>query len=200
MPEADVTDEELVRRYRAGDQEAATLLFGRLIPLLRPVIRQKMSPVLRLKVAESDVIQSAFASVFGRLDEFRDGGHGSFRRWLDGVVDHKLIDEMRRYQGSLKRDPRRERALDALSNHSVPRDRGESPSRAAAAREQGQRIRAAIELLAPDHRTVVLMLHERGLDLSEAGRLMDRSPDAVRKLYARAIDRLSEILGTGGAP
>jgi len=194
MTGTDDMDEDLVRRLRAGDENAGTVLFERLFPALRAGLRRRMGPVLRPKVGESDLIQSAYASVVRRLDEFRDGGPGSFRRWLAGILDHKVIDEIRRHQGRGKRERGRELALGALSEHSVPLGKGESPSRAAMAGEDRQRIRAAVELLAPDHRAVVRLVHEKGLSTSEAATVMERSPEAVRKLYSRALERLGVLL------
>jgi RNA polymerase sigma-70 factor, ECF subfamily len=194
MPEADDTDEDLVRRFRAGDEGAGTVLFERLFPVLRPGLRRKMGAVLRPKVGESDLIQSAYASVVRRLDDFRDGGPGSFRRWLAGILDHKMIDEIRRHQGRGKRERGREFGLDALSEFSVPLARGESPSRAAMAGEDRRRIRAAVDLLSPDHRTVVRLLHEKALSMDEVATAMERTPEAVRKLYARALERLGVLL------
>ena len=200
MPDHDVPDAGVVRRYEAGDQGAAAVLFGRLFPSLRPRLRRRMGAPLRRKVGESDLIQSAFASVLPRLHEFRDEGPGSFRRWVVGILDHKLIDEMRHWQGTKKRDPAVERALEGLSERSVPHARGDSPSRAAMADEGHRRIRAALELLSEEHRTVIRTLHELGLSLGEAAAVMQRSPEAVRKLHARAVGRLAEILEMEGHP
>jgi RNA polymerase sigma factor (sigma-70 family) len=155
MPESDDTDEDLVRRYRAGDEHAGTILFERLFPVLRPVIRRKIGAALRPKLGESDLIQTAYASVIRRLSEFRDGGPGSFRRWLAVILDHKMIDEIRRQTGRAKHGRAREFGLDALSEHAVPLAKGESPSRAAMRVESRRRIRAAVDLLGPDQRTVV---------------------------------------------
>ncbi len=188
------TDEDLVRRLRAGDQDAGTVLFERLFPVLRPGLRRKMGAALRPKVGESDLIQSAYASVIRRLHDFRDGGPGSFRRWLAGILDHKMIDEIRRHQGRGTRERGREFGLDALSEYSVPLARGESPSRAAMASEDRRRIRAAVDLLPPDQRTVVRLLHEKALSIDGAAIAMGRSPEAVRKLYARSLERLGDLL------
>lgn len=198
MPGPDDSDEELVRRFRAGDERAGTVLFERLFPVLRPGIRRKMGAALRQKVGESDLIQSAYASVIRRLKDFRDGGPGSFRRWLAVILDHRMIDEIRRHQGRGEHERGREFGLDALSEYSVPLARGESPSRAAAAGEDRRRIRVAVDLLGPDQRAVVQLIHDRALSMDQAATAMGRTPEAVRKLYARALERLGALLAEGG--
>src|SRR5262245_21690080 len=114
------SDEDLVRRFRAGDEEAGHVLFARLSTGLRPRARRAIGPELRRKVGESDVIQSAFVAVIGRLREFRDGGPGSFRRWLHGIVDRKGIDEARRVHGRGKQARAQEIGADALSSVPMP--------------------------------------------------------------------------------
>ena len=108
------------------------------------------------------------------------------------------MDELRRWHGSQKRDPRRERAVDGLSERSAPMALGPSPSLVAIRNEEAQRLRAALLLLAPDHRSVIALLHDRGLSLADAAIALERSPEAVRKLYARAVERLVEILALEG--
>jgi len=196
----DDTDEALVRRLRAGDESAGTILFERLFPVLRSNLRPKMGPALRPKVGASDLIQAAYAAVISRLDDFKDRGPGSFRRWVSGILDHKLIDEIRRTQGQGKSARGRELGLGALSEHSVPRARGESPSGAAMAGETRDRLRAAIGRLAPDHQAVIRLLHERELPMNEAAATMGRTPAAVRMLYVRALARLNTLLAGEDAP
>lgn len=170
------------------------MLFERLFPTLRPGIRRRLAPALRAKVGESDLIQSAYASVVRRLDDFSDAGPGSFRRWLASILDHKVIDAIRRHRGRGRRERGREIELDDLSEHSTPRENGDTPSRAAAAREDRRRIRAAVELLGQDQRTIVTLIHEKSLSMEQAATAMQRTPEAVRKLYARAVDRLATML------
>jgi DNA-directed RNA polymerase specialized sigma24 family protein len=40
----------------------------------------------------------------------------------------------------------------------------------------------------------VRLLHEKALSMGEAAIAMDRTPEAVRKLYARALERLGVLL------
>jgi DNA-directed RNA polymerase specialized sigma24 family protein len=48
--------------------------------------------------------------------------------------------------------------------------------------------------MAEDDRTVLALVHERGMTFVEAGRLLGRSADAVRKQYARAVLRLAKAV------
>jgi RNA polymerase sigma-70 factor (ECF subfamily) len=69
-----------------------------------------------------------------------------------------------------------------------------SPSGEAMEHEQDQALQAALGRLPEDYRRVIALRHQEDLSFEEIGRLLQRSPDAARKLWARAIERLQEEL------
>jgi RNA polymerase sigma-70 factor (ECF subfamily) len=193
-PGAQPTDEELVRRVRAGDGDAARLLFGRHVDALRMRVRRGLPRALRPKVAESDVIQDAYVAAFQALDEFEDRGDGSFARWIHVVVERKVLNEVRRHVGSSKRDARREVDAGASAEVAAGASSDPSPSSAAEGAEERARLTAAMTRLAAPFREVLQLVHQEGLTYHEAAVRMDRSPEAVRKLYGRAVLALAELL------
>jgi RNA polymerase sigma-70 factor (ECF subfamily) len=193
--ELEPTDEDLVRRVRAGDEAAARLLFERHLPALRAKARARLPAALRGKVAESDVIQDAWLAAFLDVGKFEDRGDGSFEKWLQKILRHKLLDEVRRHAGVSKRDARREQRLDT---DAPVADTGQpSPSAEVVSIERSASLNAAIDDLPSDQATVLRWVHQEGLTLTEAGARMGRSADAARKLYGRALVRLGGRLGGG---
>jgi RNA polymerase sigma-70 factor (ECF subfamily) len=182
------SDEDLVRRVKAGDDEAARLLFDRHLPELRAKARARLPAALRGKVSESDVVQDAWLAAFLDVGKFEDRGDGSFAKWLQKILRHKLLDEVRRHARVGKRDARREERL--VTDASVVDAGQPSPSVEAAAAEKSAALRDAIDDLPSDHAAVLRLIHQEGLTLVEAGARMGRSADAVRKLYGRALVRL----------
>ena len=83
------TDELLARRAQGGDDEAFKELFDRHAPTLGRRIHARIPPLLRRKVDEADVLQMAYLSVHNDLDSFEPRGDGSFRAWLDSIVEHR---------------------------------------------------------------------------------------------------------------
>ena len=194
------SDEELVRRVKAGDEAAARLLFERHLPALRAKARARLPSALKGKVAESDVIQDAWLAAFLDVGKFEDRGDGSFAKWLQKILRHKLLDEVRRHAGVGKRDVRREQRL---ATETPVADTGQpSPSAEVVSIERAAALRAAIDDLPSDQATVLRLIHQEGLTQVEAGERMGRSADAVRKLYGRAIVRLGAQLpnAVGGGP
>jgi RNA polymerase sigma-70 factor (ECF subfamily) len=182
------SDEDLVRRVKSGDDEAARLLFDRHLPELRAKARARLPAALRGKVSESDVVQDAWLAAFLDVGKFEDRGDGSFAKWLQKILRHKLLDEVRRHARVGKRDARREERL--ATDASVVDAGQPSPSVEAAAAEKSAALRDAIDDLPSDHAAVLRLIHQEGLTLVEAGARMGRSADAVRKLYGRALVRL----------
>ncbi len=191
------TDEELVRRARAGDESAANLLFERHGGVLRARVRRRLPRALRGKIAGSDVVQEACLAAFLHLDEFEDRGDGSFGGWLGAVVERKVLDELRKFVGTGKRDVAREVAGGTTAARLAVTSGDPSPSAAAIRDEQSARLAAAMRRLPKEHREVIRLVHEQRLPLAEAGARMGRSADAVRKLYARAVLGLGEHVRGG---
>jgi RNA polymerase sigma-70 factor (ECF subfamily) len=182
---------------RAGDEAAARLLFERHLPALRAKARARLPVSLRGKVAESDVIQDAWLAAFLSLGDFEDRGDGSFAAWLRQILDHKLLDGVRRHAGVAMRDARREQRL---ATGAPVADAGQpSPSAEVVSIERSAALRAVVGGLPEDQRVVVRLVHEEGLSLVQAGARMGRSPDAARMLYSRALSRLSRLLGARDA-
>jgi RNA polymerase sigma-70 factor (ECF subfamily) len=60
--------------------------------------------------------------------------------------------------------------------------------------EQDRALQAALGRLPEDYRRVITLRYEQQLSFEEIGQLLHRSPDAARKLWARAVERLQEEL------
>ncbi len=186
------SDEELVRRTRSGDEAASRALFARHGDTLRTRVRRRLPRALRRKVAESDVVQEAWLAAFLHLGEFEERGDGSFARWLGTVLDRKVLDEVRHYAGTGKRDVRREvpAASDIVRLAGASRD--PSPSTVVNHAEERLAISRAIATLPDAQRIVLQLVHEERLTMERVAERMGRSLAAVRKLHARAVLRLSE--------
>jgi RNA polymerase sigma-70 factor (ECF subfamily) len=55
-------------------------------------------------------------------------------------------------------------------------------------------VRLALDRLPEDYRQVLLLRHQEELPFEEIARVMGRSPNAVQKLWARAVERMQQEL------
>jgi RNA polymerase sigma-70 factor (ECF subfamily) len=83
-------DEELVRRFRAGEAEA----FTRLVERHQQRVYRLCLRVLSDPEAAADVAQDTFITVLRKLDGFR--GDAAFTTWLHRVAVNACYDELRR--------------------------------------------------------------------------------------------------------
>jgi len=69
QPEVGRSDQSLLRRYRDGDEDAATVLFARYADRLEGLARSQISDVLTGRLDPQDIVQSVFRSFFRRAGE-----------------------------------------------------------------------------------------------------------------------------------
>jgi RNA polymerase sigma-70 factor (subfamily 1) len=193
--EGEISDEELVVRLRAGDEAAASLLFRRYEPVLRRRASRRLVGGVRRKVGASDIVQDTYRAAFRDLSQFEDRGPGSFRRWLDTILSYRVNESVRRHVRAVRRSVGREVSGEARPASADAAASGPTPSAEVAAKEQGEELRAAIEAMDGDDRLVLQLVGLDGRGYDDVGRVMGRSADAVRKLYARATVRLGRETG-----
>jgi RNA polymerase sigma-70 factor (ECF subfamily) len=63
-----------------------------------------------------------------------------------------------------------------------------------AAGERAAAVRAAMERLPDDYRQVLTLRYEDDMPFEEVAKRMGRTSNAVRKLWARAVERLEQEL------
>ena len=189
-----LTDEDLALRAREGDEVAFRVLFDRHSEALRRQIQRRLPPLVRRRVAESDVVQMAYLGVHRGLDRFESRGDGSFRAWLGQIVENKVLQVVRGYVETGKRAVGREES--GSFRQRVPHAHGAvpSPSAVAVGEELRVRIEDGIAALPPDYREVFQLVQSDGLTLAQAGVRMGRSAAAAEKLYGRALARLAALV------
>jgi RNA polymerase sigma-70 factor (ECF subfamily) len=109
----------------------------------------------------------------------------------------------RRYQQTAKRDISREVPLHEIfqsdsfrmgvQQQSILADE-ETPSAVLASEEEAEAVRQSLEKLPEAYRSVIELRYQQGYSFAEIGQRLDRSAEAARKLWFRAIRRLSENL------
>lgn len=191
------SERDLVDLARSGDQRALAKLFDRCEARTKGTIQRRLSPSIRRRLSGSDVFQETLMIATRRIDTFEFRGEGSFQRWLSGIAENTRRDVVRRHTQAAKRDVRTEvtRGARAATWHAEGTEA--TPSRVAMAKEMREAIAGILAEMPEDYRTVIQLLERRGVSLAEAGELMGRSTNAVKKLRTRALKELAQRLGLG---
>jgi RNA polymerase sigma-70 factor, ECF subfamily len=182
---------------RAGSREALGEALEACRAYLLVVAEREIDPALRAKGGASDLVQQTF------LEAQRDFGgfHGStaeqLRAWLRQVLRNNLTSFARQYRDTQKRQAGREVGL-PQSRPSGPGGLATdtpTPSRHAIAGEDAAALQAALDRLPDDYRQVIALRYDEDRPFDEIAQIMQRSPNAVRKLWARAVEHLQRELG-----
>lgn len=183
MPQ-ETREEQLVKRAQKGDQEAFAELCRTLRDPLLATIRGRMGSAARAAIDPEDMLQATFVRAVRSVPRFEWRGEGSFRRWLQSIATHVVLDAIRLQGriGVLKID--RDVATD-----------GTSPSQALRRRERLDRLQRSMQALSPDYRTVLKLSRMEGLPVKEIAARMGRSESAVKNLLLRATRQLKQSFG-----
>jgi len=187
---------DLIRRVRAGEEEAAGELLRRYEPTIRRTVRARLRDSgLRRLLDSMDLSQAVLGSFFvnAALGRYELERPEDLLQLLTSMAHHKLTDEGRRHQAG-RRDHRR------LANSPVEEQavvaRGSSPSQHVAAQELLQEARRR---LSPEERRL-LELRDRGQEWAAVAAIVGGQPEALRKQLHRALERVAEELGFKEAP
>lgn len=178
------------------DQRLPDLLV-RHLDTLRCFVRIHVSPALRQREQDSDIVQSVCAEVLAHPARFQYHGEAAFRSWLYRAVLDRVRQKLR-FHGAERRSPDRE-------EHPGPEGAGPldsyaemvTPSRVAMNRELQQKLEVAIDGLPEAQKEVLVRARLLQLDHETIARELDITTDASRQLLHRAIARLSLILAQG---
>lgn len=193
--DGDGSEQDLLRRAKAGDQAALGELFDRHAGDVAALVRRRLPPALLRKISISDIVQETRIAAFGKCEAFEDRGDGAFRAWLAGIAEMEVRRTIRHYAATAKRAAGREVTREVRGETAGFAARGPSPSEVAIAGELHATALRALETLPEDYREVLRLTQFEGRTLREAAELMGRSREAVKKLYGRAMVRFTAAAG-----
>jgi RNA polymerase sigma-70 factor (ECF subfamily) len=164
--------------------------------LLR-IANDELDPLLRAKVGASDIVQETLVRAHERMAEFHGGDDVALKAWLRQILLHQLADSVARFHEAEKRSLSKEVSLDTTSSSRLRGSLiagGPSPSEAMMAAEQAAAVEAAIARLSDDHQQVIHLRNRDRLSFAEIGGRLNRSADAARLLWYRALRSLEREL------
>jgi RNA polymerase sigma factor (sigma-70 family) len=171
---------EVVQRYQA---RVAGLVHHHIATRLRP----HQHAVLRL-LSTGDIVQDVFVEVLRGLDRWDGDAEEPFVALLATLVEHRLLDQVRRSQAG-RRDVRREHACGPATAGIADDDRG--PATIAMSREQVGIYREVLATFPERERALLTLRLEDTCEFEAiAQRLAYPSGDAARKAFHSTQARL----------
>lgn len=189
---------ERLAAARSGSREALGEALEACRNYLLLIADRELDADVRVKGGASDLVQETFLEAHRDFGRFQGGSEAELKAWLRQLLLHNLANFARRYRGTAKREVGREVALDAVGS-SGPAGGNlvaatPSPSARLIEQEKGEALARALGRLPEDYRRVITLHHQEQRSFEEIAERMQRSVAAVRKLWARALDRLQQEL------
>jgi RNA polymerase sigma-70 factor (ECF subfamily) len=185
-----------LKAARAGSADALGEALQAYRGYLLLIAEEELDPDLRAKAAASDVVQETFVKAQRDFAGFRGGTEAEWRAWLRRILVHTLADLRDHYRGTAKRRLDREVALARDDSSNLPGGglAGDAltPSKWAIEQEQAAALGRVLAALPEDYRVVLRLRYEEGQSFEDISRLMNRSVNAVQKLWARAVARVQQ--------
>lgn len=180
-----------------GDPVAIAEVLRAYLPRLQRFVHLRLGAQLRAREDTLDIVQSTARELLEQRD-FEWRGEIEFRAWLFQAALNKI-----REKGRFHAADRRAMAREVPASAASPQALGEAirdlatPSRAAMAREELQRLEAAFAELTEPQREVLTLARVAGLPHAVIAQRMGKTEVAVRQLLVRAMAALGAAMGDG---
>jgi RNA polymerase sigma-70 factor (ECF subfamily) len=176
-PHEEPTDQELVARWKEGDQRAATRLVERHADAVARFVSS-----LGARHLVDDVVQDTFVRAFGSIDGFR--GDSSLRTWLFTIARRLVLDQ--------RRADRRQGEQVEVRDDDVRTEF--DPLDTVVADETERRMREAVAGLTRTQREVFVLRVGEGMSYKEIADSVGTTEGAARVHYHNAMRAIKEFL------
>jgi DNA-directed RNA polymerase specialized sigma24 family protein len=183
---------ELVSRAGRGEKEAAHWLIERYESAIRRQVRfSLMDNKLRRVLEETDICQSVMGQFFNGLGtgRFVLDGPEQLVGLLKQMVKNKIIDQARYWKAGC-RDYQRNIIPSNAADPVEPMSPGPTPSRVV----EDNEFLAEFESRLTDWERKVFALRRMGLSWPEIAGHTNEGPEAIRKRFERALDRVGRTI------
>lgn len=184
-----MTDEFTLRRAQKGDAQA----FEQLVTPHEQMLWRVCWHYTRHQEDAADCLQEAMLKAWKAIKSYR--GDCSLSSWLYRIAASVCLDFLRKQ----KRLPETESADEMAEEEGfTPADDSPTPDEAVIRRESADNIRAAIDSLPADMRTVIILYALQGMPYEEIAASMQTSVGTVKSRLNRARQKIAKFLQDGG--
>lgn len=180
-----ISDEEVVRRVRAGETGLFEVVMRRYNQRLYRVARA----ILRDDAEAEDVTQQAYVNAYRHLDQF--AGRALFSTWLTKIAVHEALARARRRGRFDEKEAVDDWDGDTMDALKSP---GPDPERQAFAGELRALIESAIEALPEHYRAVFVMREVEGMSTAESAECLEITEETAKTRLHRARKLLRDTL------
>ena len=179
-------------------QQGSSAAIGSLLEAARSYLtlqaEQQLPLTLRAKVGPSDIVQETALDAHRDFLKFRGTTQEELYAWLRTILQNNVLDAVRRFEVAQKRAAKREASISVIVDRrgvSVLPAGGHTPDGSAIRREDAALLAGVLTRVPADYQTVLRLRYWEGLSYPEIATRIGRSEEAARKLWFRALARLT---------
>ena len=194
---------DLVRQAQAGSSDALSKLLYRFQDRILEVIRLRMGPKLRRRYESQDLVQETLMAAFKDFDRFEIRSDARFLNWVSRIAENRIL-AAQKHESYEKRDPDRERSLDApapgqegtRAEELIRRTR--SPDEKVAVGQDSERLQECLQELPEQYRELIVLRNYLEMSWQDIADEVGRpSAAAARVMHAKAMEELQRRMARG---
>ena len=185
-----MTNEFTLRRAQKGDAQA----FEQLVTPHEQMLWRVCWHYTHHQEDAADCLQETMLKAWRAIKSYRS--ECSLSSWLYRIASTVCLDFLRKQ----KRLPQTESADELAEEGFSPVDESPTPDEAILKAESADSIRAAIDSLPEDMRTVIILYALQGLGYEEIADTMNTSVGTVKSRLNRARQKIAKFLADGNNP
>ena len=177
------TDEELIKRIAAGDSLAMKSFYARHhVRLYRFLVR-----MTRRDATAEELMNEVLLEVWRKAAGYE--GRSSVTTWMLSIAHHKAISQLRK---------RSEETLDEDTSGPDLADDEDNPEIALQKSNKSKVMRACMEKLSVEHRTIIDLVYYHDKSVAEASEVLGIPENTVKTRMFYARKRLSDLMREAG--
>jgi RNA polymerase sigma-70 factor (ECF subfamily) len=176
-------DDDLIKRIARGDNLAMKSFYARHhVRLYRFLVR-----ITRREATAEELMNEVFLEIWRKADGYE--GRAAVTTWMLSIAHHKAISSLRK---------RGEEALDEDDNGSEMADEDDDPEVALQKLNKAKVMRACMEKLSAEHRTILDLVYYHEKSVAEAAEVLGIPENTVKTRMFYARKRLAELMREAG--
>jgi RNA polymerase sigma-70 factor (ECF subfamily) len=187
--------DDLIRRLRSGDNEAAREVFDRYAARLLLLSRRRIGQRMNSRVDPEDVVQSVFRTFFARVqnDQFDIAAKDDLFKLLVRITAHKTLRQIAHHRAA-KRDPSQETPQGDDAHEMLMQVMADEPTPETIVTFMDQ-LEHFLAQLAPEDRQI-LELRLQGFSTEEIAQQLGSYDRKIRRVLERIRGVAEEVHGT----
>jgi RNA polymerase sigma-70 factor (ECF subfamily) len=194
MDESDLDDNELMRKFCAGDADAFQCLYLRHEKPLYRYVKRMLGTMLVTQTDE--VFQDVWMRMIDAKSQWETRQDASFKTWLYTIAHNRAVDVLRKSGREISADTGWVEDDDNNEAWQLwPASNAEQPEQQAFWRKAGQQLLDCLDGLPALQRAAFLLHHDESLSLDEMTGILEVEFETVKSRLRYALSKLRACMG-----